>query len=97
MTSEIQLEESSNGKNTFVIGQGNTRVAEMEFNIEGGNMTVYHTQVSGEVKGQGVGTRLLDHMVHYARQNKLKVIPLCRFVAVHFERHPEKYEDIWVK
>jgi uncharacterized protein len=40
---------------------------------------------------------LLSTMVDYAREHKLKVIALCPYVHAQFERHPDKYSDIWNK
>jgi uncharacterized protein len=93
--SEIELKLDSNGKGAFVIGEGNDRVAEMAIGISGGNMTVFHTEVSDKLKGQGVAAKLLSTMVQYARDNNLKVIALCPYVSAQFKRHPEQYQDIW--
>ena len=77
--------------------EGGKRVAEMVFSVEKDNLTVYHTEVSETLKGKGVSTRLLETMVKYVRENKLKVIPLCPYVNVQFKRHPDQYNDIWNK
>lgn len=94
---EIQLKLNDNGHGAFVIDEGEETLAKMVISVSGDNLTVYHTEVSDKLKGQGVGSRLLSKMVGYARENKLKVIPLCPFVHAQFERHPEQYEDIWNK
>jgi uncharacterized protein len=36
-------------------------------------------------------------MVDYAREHKLKVIPLCPYVNAQFRRHPDQYQDVWNK
>jgi predicted GNAT family acetyltransferase len=92
---DIQLKLDPNGKGAFVIDDNNERVAEMAIGIAGGNLTVYHTEVSEKLKGQGIATKLLETMVAYARANKLKVIALCPYVHAQFKRHPEQYADIW--
>ncbi|MGH2568081.1 MAG: GNAT family N-acetyltransferase [Bacteroidota bacterium] len=94
---EIQLKLDDNGQGAFVIDDLAETVARMEIGISGGNMTVYHTEVSDKLKGQGVASQLLSRMVGYARANSLKVIPLCPFVQAQFKRHPEQYADIWNK
>jgi predicted GNAT family acetyltransferase len=34
-------------------------------------------------------------MVGYARERKLKIIPLCPYVQAQFKRHPDTYADVW--
>jgi uncharacterized protein len=45
-----------------------------------------HTEVSDELRGENVGKRLVESGVEYARQNNLKVIPLCPFAKATIER-----------
>ena len=92
---DIQLKLEPNGKGAFIIEEGSERVAEMGIGITGANLTVYHTQVADKLKGQGVAPKLLSTMVQYARDNNLKVIPLCPYVFAQFKRRPEEYKDVW--
>lgn len=91
----IELKLESNGKGAFVIEEGGERIAEMVISVSGNNLTVYHTEVSDKLKGQGVAGQLLSTMVNYAREHNLKVIPLCPYVNAQFKRHPEQYKDVW--
>lgn len=93
----ITLKLNDQGRGAFVIEEADERLAEMAVGISGNNLIVYHTEVSEKLKGQGIGTKLLDEMVNYARNNNLKVVPLCPFVHAQFKRHTEKYADIWNK
>lgn len=93
--SEVQLDINDSGKGAFFIDEEGQRVGEMVIGIAANNLTVYHTEVSEKLKGQGVSTRLLATMVEYARAHNLKVIPLCPYVSAQFKRHPEQYEDVW--
>ncbi len=78
-----------------MLEEAGERLAEMAIGISGENLTVYHTEVSDKLKGQGVASKLLATMVDYARQHKLKVIALCPYVLAQFKRHPEQYADVW--
>lgn len=91
----IELKLEGNGKGAFVIDGAGHRLAEMAIGIMGNNLTVYHTEVSEQLKGQGVASQLLLTMVTYAREHNLKVIALCPYVSAQFRRHPEQYQDIW--
>lgn len=45
-----------------------------------------HTEVSDDLRGKDVGKKLVEHAVDYARNNNLKVIPLCPFAKATIER-----------
>jgi hypothetical protein len=92
---EITLKLDDTGKGAFVIERNNKRIAEMVIAVQNGNLTVYHTEVADELKGQGIATALLSQMTAYARAKKLKVIPLCPYVLAQFKRRPDAYADIW--
>ncbi len=92
---EIQLKLEPNGQGAFVIERDGERLAEMVIAVDKQNLTVYHTEVSEKLKGQGAASKLLSTMVDYAREHQLKVIALCPFVSAQFKRHPELYSDIW--
>ena len=94
---DVQLSVTEAGRGAFFIEEGNERIAEMEINIKGDNLTSYHTEVFEKGKGKGLGKVLLEAMAEHARRHKLKVIPLCPFVYAQFKRYPEKYNDIWNK
>jgi uncharacterized protein len=92
---EIDFQLDAGGRGAFVIEKDGKRVAEMAVAIRDNNLTVFHTEVSEELKGQGIAAKLLATMVEYARTHALKVIPLCPYVAAQFKRHPDDYADIW--
>jgi uncharacterized protein len=95
--SDIQLTLDGNGKGSFYLEENGERLAEMVISVTDNNLTVFHTEVSDKLKGQGIAGKMLEKMVDYARSHKLKVIPLCAYVSAQFKRHPEKYEDVWNK
>lgn len=94
-TIELNLNDQKQG--AFIINNGKEHLAEMVIAILGDNLVVYHTEVSDKLRGQGIGGKLLNEMVAYARKNRLKVVPLCPYVRAQFEKHPDQYADIWNK
>ena len=56
-------------------------------------MTMDHTYVSDELRGQGVAKKLLDEAANYARTNNLKMKPVCSYVVAAFEKS-EAYDDV---
>jgi len=69
----------------------------MDIAVANGKLTVFHTEVSPEFEGRGFAKLLLDQLVSYARENGLKIVPLCPYVNVQFKRHPQEYSDLWFK
>jgi predicted GNAT family acetyltransferase len=94
---EIQLRINDNGRGAFFMEREGKQVAEMEILVKDGNLTVFHTEVDNTLKGKGVAATLLSTMTAYAREHKLRVIPLCPYVLAQFKRHQELYADIWNK
>jgi predicted GNAT family acetyltransferase len=94
---DIQLKLDDKNKGAFIIEDGGKIIAEMAIEINDGNLTVYHTEVAEELQGQGISKKLLENMVNYARQHQLKVIALCPYVSLQFQRHPDLYGDVWNK
>ena len=74
-----------------------THAGEMVVSVEDDILTVYHTKVQSEYEGKGIAARLLQAMVAYVRSHSMKVRPLCPYVLAQFRRHPEQYQDIWLK
>lgn len=45
------------------------------------------------LEGQGVGSKLAQTGLNYARREGLRVMPLCPYIAGYISRHPE-YKDL---
>jgi predicted GNAT family acetyltransferase len=48
-----------------------------------------HTEVNPEFKGKGIGQQLVMKAVTYARENHLKIMPLCTFAKSVFDKNPD--------
>jgi predicted GNAT family acetyltransferase len=92
---EIKLELNERKHGAFNLYEDGIRIGEMVVSISGPALTVYHTEVDQAQEGKGFARQLLEKMVAYARENGLKVIPLCPYVHAQFRHHPEAYTDIW--
>lgn len=80
--------------------QHNEAVGQFEANVRGflavteyrrvKNRIIFtHTEVPQALEGQGVGSKLAETALEYARQEGLEVMPLCPFIAGYLRRHPE--------
>jgi predicted GNAT family acetyltransferase len=92
---EVKLDLDDDGKGAFTIMENGVQLGEMVVGVSGSTLTAYHTEVSPSANGKGIGKKLLNGMVEYARENKLQVRPLCSFVNAQFKRHPDEYSDVW--
>ncbi|MGI8598823.1 MAG: GNAT family N-acetyltransferase [Chitinophagaceae bacterium] len=90
-----EIEFLPNDKGAFVINVNGKRIAEMIVGISGKEMSVYHTEVVDKLKGQGIGSKLIDAMADHARKNKLRGTPRCPFVKAKFKEMPDQYSDIY--
>lgn len=94
---EIKFERNQRDHQAFDLYEGEEKKGEMEVGIRDHLMTVYHTEVFSGGEGKGWAKLMLDAMVAHARENNLKVLPLCPYVLAQFKRHPDEYADIWEK
>ena len=54
-----------------------------------------HTAVPDALKGRGVGAALARALVADARENGIRIMPLCPFVRAQLARHPE-WSDVFI-
>jgi len=66
---------------------GHLSVADYERHGEEIHFT--HTFVPGELRGRGIAEKLVRAGLGYAREEKLRVVPVCSYVAKFVERHSE--------
>jgi hypothetical protein len=94
---ELKLFLDEGGQGTFNMYENGEQLGIMEIGISGNILTAYHTEVLPKAEGHGYAKKLLNAMTTYARENNLKVTPLCPYVLAQFRRHPDEYKDIWNK
>jgi uncharacterized protein len=71
--------------------------------IEIGQMTFYfpepnvmlidHAEVDFEYNGKGYARQMVAYAINYARENNLKIIPICPYVKSEFAKN-EAYSDV---
>lgn len=60
-----------------------------DYRLAGNVMQMVHTGVHASLRGRGIAAALVDAALQHARAAGLKVDPLCSYVRVHMNRHPE--------
>lgn len=67
--------------------EGHLSVADYE--RRGDEIVFTHTFVPSELRGRGVAAKLVRAALEYAREQRLRVVPACSYVADYIARHPE--------
>jgi predicted GNAT family acetyltransferase len=88
------LNKEVNNHGIFYIEIDGEKMAEMDYTLSTGRMTINHTEVDEKLKGKNVGYQLVHHAAEYARTNNLKIIPLCPFANAVFKKKHDEYSDV---
>lgn len=90
---EIQQEETGHKGKFFVMHEGKEE-AIMTYVYAGKNIIIDHTEVHDVFKGQGVGYKLVEAAVDFARTKGIKIKPLCPFANAVFKKKGKEYADV---
>lgn len=60
-----------------------------DYRVSDGVMTMAHTEVAPSLQGRGIAQALVKSALDWARCERLRVEPLCTYVAAYMRRHPE--------
>lgn len=86
MDIEIQHEEDG-GDGSFYVADGDEHVAEMTYRRhDDSSVTIEHTRVDDRFRGQGVGRKLLDAAVAWARETGTRFYVTCPFALAQFKK-----------
>lgn len=76
-------------RGAFFLEEGGTRTAELTYSRVNASLVIIdHTEVSPALGGQGIGRRLLDAAVGWARESGTRFLVTCPFAKVQFDRDP---------
>ncbi|TYA59124.1 GNAT family N-acetyltransferase [Formosa maritima] len=82
--------EDNQKKGKFFIEINGKQEAEMTYTYADSKIIIIdHTVVSEKLKGQGIGSKLIEASVEFMRKNNLKVIPTCSYAKAVFKKKPE--------
>jgi uncharacterized protein len=90
----VQVEEKDH-RGAFYIEREGLRLAELAFSATPDRTLAIldHTEVSDSLRGQGIARKLVEAAVAWARQTKVKLVPLCPVAKALFDREPN-FEDV---
>ncbi|WP_340105056.1 GNAT family N-acetyltransferase [Rhodohalobacter sp. 8-1] len=77
-------------KGEFVLLRDGVEVGKMTYSKTGqSKIIIDHTEVKEPFRNTGAGRELVEYGVEWARNNNLKVLPLCPFAKNLIERDPD--------
>lgn len=85
---EVTHNPAENRFETWIEGQ----LSKLDYIQDGKNFVITHVGVYPEFRGQGVAGKIVQAGLEYARENALRVIPMCSYAAAYIRRHPEYAE-----
>ncbi|KKB78906.1 acetyltransferase [Devosia soli] len=89
MTEYTIRREEGPTRGRYVIDLAPGAEAEMTYRKEDGRIIVDHTGVPREFEGRGIALQLVKASIADARSQGFKITPVCPYVVVQFDRHPD--------
>jgi predicted GNAT family acetyltransferase len=77
----------------FVLRRGDQEIGELVYERTGDRAALLHTEVRPDLRGRGLGRRLVAAAAHWARAERLTLEPICWYTRVVLERSDE-YRDV---
>ncbi|MBD7913337.1 GNAT family N-acetyltransferase [Clostridium cibarium] len=59
-----------------------------------GEIDIDHVYVNPVLRGKGVAGKIMEVMVNYLRENKLKTTATCSYANGWFKKNEEEYSDV---
>ena len=86
----LNIQQKDDGKHgAFEMYDHDALAGEMVYTWAGEKLFIIdQTDVADDYRGQGVGRKLLDAVVDFARNNQIKIIPLCPYAKSVFDKDP---------
>ncbi|MDO5046946.1 MAG: GNAT family N-acetyltransferase [Anaerococcus sp.] len=72
---------------------GQKKIGFCQYEVKDGNWVITHTVVNKEYGGQGLAGKLLNTVVDAARDEGVKIIPVCSYAVKKFDES-DKYKDV---
>jgi len=85
---EVAHNEAEHRFETWIDGY----LSKLDYIRDGKNFVITHVGVFPELRGQGIAGKIVEVGLEYAKENSLRVVPMCSYAAAYIRRHPEYAE-----
>ncbi|MBE6505171.1 MAG: N-acetyltransferase [Methanobrevibacter millerae] len=86
----IKFEKENNASRAY---DGDKQIGECHFTLLEGRWIISRTDVDLGYEGQGIGKRLVHSVVENAREENIKIFPMCPYAKKVLLENPE-YGDV---
>jgi predicted GNAT family acetyltransferase len=81
--------EQTGHRGAFFVEEEGKRLAQLTYTVAGTKIILDHTEIDDSLRGTGTGRKLVAAAVDWAREEDVRLMPLCPFARSVFEKHPE--------
>lgn len=85
---EVIHNTAENRFETWIEGQ----LSKLDYILDGDTIVMTHVGVYPEYRGRGVAGKLTQVALEYAKENSLRVIPMCPYIATYIHRNRQYIE-----
>lgn len=87
----MEIKRKDDGKKgSFALMDNEKQVGKLEYVWAGEDkFIIEHTEVDEKYGGRGLGKRLVMAAVEFARENNLKIIPVCPYAKSIFDKNED--------
>ena len=96
MGMNIIQHERTGHRGAFFLERDGERLAQMTYTVAGTRVIIDHTDVDDRLRGTGMGRKLVDAAVQWARKENARLMPLCPYAKSVFDKTPD-YSDVLAK
>jgi uncharacterized protein len=83
----LKIENNRDASRFEVMANG--KLAWLDYRVEPGTIFLLYVEVPPEEEGRGIASSLAMAALEFARDQGLKVVPLCPFIAAYMRKHPD--------
>lgn len=93
MASEYRVTREGDNAGAIRLHLGERAVGRLDYRVVGATIDIDYVVVDASLRGQGLGVRLVDAAVAWARESGRTVRPLCGYAA-RMLRSDARYRDV---